>query len=64
MKDIRIGQLEITKWKYANPDMEQFIWFEYLNSHCGCKLLTVLNILFVYYAKKCEDNFCEDNLSD
>lgn len=49
---IRIGRLEIGKWENVKPE---FLWFEYMKGCCGCRFLTICNVLFVYYNKECED---------
>lgn len=57
-KQMRLGRFEIGKWDYKEPE---FIWFEYTSGYCGCRFLTICNILLVYYSKEClnEQNFDE-----
>lgn len=47
---MKFGNFEITTW---DAQERKIIWFEYLNGFCGCKFLTILNILFAYYSPKC-----------
>jgi hypothetical protein len=58
---MKIGRLEIGFWEYHNLEEKRFIWFEYLHPGCGCHLLTVCNILFVYYDKECYNRSNEQN---
>lgn len=47
---MKFGRLDIGKWDSKEPE---FIWFEYIKGACGCRFLTICNILFVLYDKEC-----------
>jgi hypothetical protein len=59
MKIIGTNKFEIGTWDYPNPEEKEFIWFEYLTGCCGCKFLTICDILFIYYDKRCVCSTCE-----
>jgi hypothetical protein len=44
---IKINRIKIGTWDKKEPGI---IWFEYFSGECGCKFLTVCNILFTYLA--------------
>lgn len=47
---MKIGRFELGFWDSKDPGI---IWFEYINSSCKCKFLTICNVLFVWYDKDC-----------
>lgn len=49
------SRFEITHWEYTQRN-EEFIWWEWLNPGCGCYLLTICNVLIVYY----NENDCDE----
>jgi hypothetical protein len=51
---MKIWRIEIGFWEYPDLAEKKFIWFEYLNGGCGCKFLTILNLLFAYQSKNCK----------
>lgn len=53
---MKIGRLHIGFWFYPNSEDKKFIWFELLNPCCGCKLLTILNVLFTWQIRGCNEN--------
>lgn len=46
-------RFDIGLWNYPDPKDKKFIWFEYLRGSCGCKFLTIFNILFSFIDKSC-----------
>ena len=50
---MRFGRLNIGFWTWTKPEEKKFIWFEYLNPGCGCKILTIFNICIEYIGNEC-----------
>jgi hypothetical protein len=53
---MKIGRLEIGKWTYTYVHDQEFIWFEYHVGLCDCTFVTLLNFVFVWKNKECEEN--------
>lgn len=57
---MKIWRFEIGFWEYLDESQKEFVWWEYLSGACGCKFLTILNLLFMYNSPKCKDGVYED----
>lgn len=44
-----LKRFKITRWELQ----EGFIWFDFNQGCCGCKFLTILNVLFIVLDKEC-----------